>query len=280
MNPAAEGSALLAAHGLTRSFGTELAVAGLDLEVRAGEIHALVGLNGAGKTTLMRLLLGMLRPDAGWAAIRLPDRAVVGASAVVPVEPGPWVPVRQAPASTWTGVGHLIETPFAYAELTVTQTIRSAARLRGLASDAADAATARVIGELALEHWARRRARTLSLGNRQRLGLACALVHSPTLLVLDEPSNGLDPAGVLRVRRDLRECARRGAGILVSSHHLDEMARIADLITVLHRGRVVGTLAPSGVDLERQFFAMVSAADGVDAGSDPDDLPDRSRVGP
>lgn len=241
-----EGRVVLSMTGVARAFGDERALDGVDLNVRAGEVHALVGLNGAGKTTLMRVALGMLRPDRGTA------RLDVGAG---PVEP------RSAPSSTWRHVGHLIETPFAYPELSVAEAVRAAARLRGLDRRAAQGATDRVLAELALDHWRDRRSRTLSLGNKQRVGLACAVVHEPALLVLDEPSNSLDPAGVVRVRGRLADAAGRGAAVLVSSHHLDEMARIAHRITVLHRGRVLGTLDPAGADLERQFFTMVYAAD-------------------
>jgi len=240
--------ALLRADDVAKNFGDEPAVAGVDLDLVAGEIHALVGLNGAGKTTLMRLLLGMVRPDAGRVTL-----SVGGAR----------MDVAHVPATAWRAVGHLVETPFAYAELTVTETVRSAARLHGMTADDAKAAAEQMIDDLALRHWARRRNRTLSLGNRQRVGLACALVHHPDVLVLDEPTNALDPAGVLLVRRRLLEAAAGGAAVLVSSHHLDEMARIADRITVLHRGQVIGSLPPGGTDLERLFFEMVYAAEGV-----------------
>ena len=106
-----------------------------------------------------------------------------------------------------------------------------------------------------------RRASTLSLGNRQRVGLASALVHRPRLLVLDEPTNALDPSGVVLLRELLLGAARDGAAVLVSSHHLDEVARIADRVSVIHAGAIVGELDPHGVDLERAFFAMVHAAD-------------------
>ena len=119
----------------------------------------------------------------------------------------------------------------------------------------------RVVAELELEPWSTRRASTLSQGNRQRVGLASALVHRPRLLVLDEPTNALDPSGVVLLRELLRDAARGGAAALVSSHHLDEVARIADRVSVIHAGAIVGELDPQGVDLERAFFAMAHAAD-------------------
>jgi ABC-2 type transport system ATP-binding protein len=242
-----EGAPLLHLSGVGRRFRDEVAVDGLDLAVLPAQIHAVVGLNGAGKSTLMRLALGMLRPDSGQVRVHLPGRAEVEA----------W----HAPAATWSDVGHLVEAPFAYPELTVLEMVHAAARLRGLPRVVAGAAAARVVDALELTRWADRRTSTLSMGNRQRLGLACAAVHRPRLLVLDEPTTALDPAGVLLVRTWLRTTRDAGTGVLVSSHHLDEVARTADRITVIHRGRAVGTLHPRGVDLERQFFAMVYAAE-------------------
>ncbi len=233
---------LISARSLTRSYGDEVAVAGLDLEVMGGEVHALVGLNGAGKTTLMRMLMGMIRPDSGVVLLDGTE-------------------VADAPASTWARVGHLIETPFGYPELTVRENVRLAARLHGVARELSVAAADEVISRFELTHWADRRARALSLGNRQRLGLACAMVHSPRIVVLDEPSNALDPAGVVFMRDLLRREAEAGAGILVSSHHLDELARVANRISVMHRGRLVGSIDPYGMDLERRFFDMVHEAE-------------------
>ncbi len=123
------------------------------------------------------------------------------------------------------------------------------------------AAATTALKELGLSRWADRRARELSTGNRQRLGLACALLGQPDLLVLDEPTTALDPAGIMLVRAVLQAAAARGAAVLVSSHHLDEMARIADRISVMHRGRIVGTLDPAGAELERTFFELILAVD-------------------
>ena len=228
------------AMGLCRSFGDEPAVREVDLAVHSGEIHALVGLNGAGKTTLMRMLLGMIKPDHGSARINGAD-----------------VSTRTG----WSDTGYLIETPFAYAELTVAENLQVAARLRRVPSDQLTSAVSTSIERFALDHWADRRAKTLSSGNRQRLGLATATVHGPSILILDEPANALDPAGVVFIRELLIESAAEGGAVLVSSHHLDEVARVADRITVVHRGSVVGTLDPSEIGLEHRFFELALEAD-------------------
>jgi ABC-2 type transport system ATP-binding protein len=230
--------------GLTHHFGDLVVLRDVDLTVRPGEVHALVGFNGAGKSTLMRAALGMVRPDAGVARVD-------------------GVAVEQADARRWSRVGHLIDTPFVYPELTVRENLWAAARLHGVAPDRASTAVDRVIADLELGPWADRRAATLSLGNRQRVGLASALVHRPRLLVLDEPTNALDPAGVVLLRELLVRDAAAGTAVLVSSHHLDEVARVAERVSVIHAGAMVGELDPHGVDLERAFFAMVHAADAA-----------------
>lgn len=227
---------------LHKGYGTERALDGLSLDLRAGEIHAIVGLNGAGKTTLMRASVGMLRPDAGEVRVFGSDPDAAG-------------------GETWARVGQMIETPLAYRELTARENLVSAARLHGLEPGAAREAAATWLDRLDLGHWAERRSGALSLGNRQRLGLACVLAHGPELVILDEPTIALDPNGVVLVRDALVASAAAGAGVLVSSHHLDEVARIAHRISVIHAGRVVGTLTPGGVDLEHRFFEMVHAYD-------------------
>lgn len=230
----------LAAHGLHRMFAAEAGVRGIDLTVTRGEIHAMVGLNGAGKTTLMRLLLGMLRPDSGVTRIDGHD-------------------IRTAPADIWARVGQLVDHPLAYGDLDTRTNLMLAARLHAVPRCQVTKSVERIIAELDLGRYACVRARTLSQGNRQRLGLAAALLHDPTVIVLDEPTNALDPAAVILIRETLLRRAGAGAGILVSSHHLDEVARVADRITVVNRGTVIGALDPHGVDIERGFFNLVHA---------------------
>ncbi|MBT0993692.1 ABC transporter ATP-binding protein [Cellulomonas sp. DKR-3] len=223
----------------TRTYRGGAGLHGVDLDVLPGEVHAIVGLNGAGKSTLMKLATGMLRAHKGTVE-------VLGCA------------VASARPSVWARVGALVEHPLVYGELTGRANLELAAVLRG-AADVAGTVDA-VLEELDLDRYADVRARRLSLGNRQRLGLASALQHHPALVVLDEPTNALDPGGVIALREALRRRAAAGAAVLVSSHHLDEVARLASRITVLAEGRAVGALDPAGVDLERAFFAMVHAA--------------------
>ena len=235
-----DGAIAVRAAGLTRTFGAVVAVDGLDLDVAAGQVHALVGLNGAGKSTLMRLLVGLLRPDSGSAEL--------------------WgVAAWQAPTGVRARIGY-VGGGRSYAELTVTEYLTWSARLHGCPGREAKRRAGDQIDRLALGPWASRPIRTLSSGNRQRLGVASGLVHDPDLLILDEPTNALDPAGVIELRRIIADRAEQGSAVLISSHHLDEMARLASRISVMHDGQIVGTLPPDGVDLERQFFRAVEAA--------------------
>ena len=233
-------TAALALEKATRVFRNGSGIFDIDLELASGSIVALVGLNGAGKSTLMRVMLGMLRPQSGHARLNGAD-------------------LDSAPLAEWARVGHLVEYPLAYPELTARRNLELSARLRGVAD--VTAAIDRTIRELALEQYADRRVRTLSLGNRQRVGLAAALQHDPSTIVLDEPTNALDPAGVIRLRESLLRRAADGAAILVSSHHLDEVARIADRIVVMNAGRLIGDLAPDTPEIERAFFEAVRADD-------------------
>lgn len=223
---------------VSRSYRGGAGVHGASLVVRPGEIHALVGLNGAGKSTLMKLLLGMLLPDSGAASIGGVD-------------------VRRADAQTWSRLGQLVETPLAYGELTVRANLDVAARLRGVPNARRSVVIDEAVSDFRLTEYAGRRARSLSLGNRQRLGLAAALQHEPAFVVLDEPTNALDPAGTILLREAVLRRAAQGAAVLISSHHLDEVARIADAITVMNAGRIIGHLDPRDDDLERAFFQKV-----------------------
>lgn len=210
-------------HHLTRRYGQLTAVDDVELSVAAGEVYGFLGRNGAGKTTLIRLLLGLIRPTAGGVE-------VLGQ----PVGGG-----RNGEAPPWSQVGYLVEAPGLYPELTVLDHLRIASWYRRLAPMATDD----VLGRLDLARYARVRARALSTGNRQRLGLALALIHRPALVVLDEPVTGLDPAGVVQVRNLLRELADDGVTVFMSSHILGEVSRLADRVGIIHQGRLVEELS-------------------------------------
>jgi len=231
----------VATSGLTKRYrGDVLAVDRVDLRVARGEIYAFLGLNGAGKSTTIRMLLGMIRPTAGQAEL-FGERVHAGAT------------------SLWRRVGHLVESATAYPELTVRDNLEVARRLAGVNDRRA---VDRMIERLALEPYAGRRAGTLSLGNLQRLALARALLHEPELLVLDEPANGLDPAGVIEIRELVRGLARdRGVTVFMSSHILGEVDRLATRIGVVHRGRLVEELDSEALERQRDRRLEVGARD-------------------
>ena len=206
---------------LTKRVGDVLAVDSVSLRVRQGEIYGFLGLNGAGKTTTIRALLGMIRPSAGNVRVLGKD--------VGPNGRGPWA-----------RVGHLVESPSAYPELTTRENLEIARRLHGIIDSHA---TTHFIQQLGLASYADRKADTLSSGNLQRLGLARALLHEPELLILDEPANGLDPAGVVEIRALLASLAReKGVTIFMSSHILTEVDRLAMRIGIIHQGRLIEEL--------------------------------------
>ena len=212
---------------LSKRFGDVLAVDSINLRVKQGEIYGFLGLNGAGKTTTIRALLGMVRPSDG-------DVKVLG-QAVGPFGHGPW-----------GKVGHLVEAPSAYPELTVRENLEIARRLQNITDVNA---TARIIEGLALTSYMDRKAGTLSTGNLQRLGLARALLHEPGLLILDEPANGLDPAGVVEIRTLLESLAKeKGVTIFMSSHILTEVDRLATRIGIIHKGRLIEELDTDGLE--------------------------------
>lgn len=227
--------------GLTKRYrGDVLAVDDVDLRVARGEIYAFLGLNGAGKSTTIRMLLGMIRPTAGHAEL-FGERVQAGATAL------------------WRRVGHLVESATAYPELTVRENLEVARRLAGIGERAV---VGLMVERLALEPYADRRAGTLSLGNLQRLALARALLHEPDLLVLDEPANGLDPAGVIEIRELIRDLAHeRGVTVFMSSHILAEVDRLATRIGIVHHGRLIEELDSEALEAHRDRRLEVGARD-------------------
>ncbi|HEX3582062.1 MAG TPA: ATP-binding cassette domain-containing protein [Thermoanaerobaculia bacterium] len=199
---------------LTRRFGTRVAVDDVHLQVPQGEIYGFLGLNGAGKTTTIRMLLGLIRADEG-------EVRIFGE------------PFRR---EVLARIGALVEMPSLYSHLTGRQNLEVTRRQIGAPKTSID----RSLGVVGLDDDANRLVREYSLGMRQRLGLALALLGSPELLILDEPTNGLDPAGIHEMRDLIRRMpAEHGVTVFLSSHLLAEVEQIAGFIGIIHKGRMV-----------------------------------------
>jgi len=211
------GALALATRGLRKSYGSRLALDGLDLSVPSGVVYGFLGPNGAGKTTTMRLLTGLLHPDAG--AIELLGR-----------------PFTRNDRQRLFEVGALVESPSFYPYLS------GRANLAALAAAGAPVPKGRIeelLELVGLRERAKDKVAGYSLGMKQRLGIAGALLSDPKLLLLDEPANGLDPAGIVAMRETLRRLAASGKTVFVSSHLLAEVQVLADVVGIIARGRLV-----------------------------------------
>jgi ABC-2 type transport system ATP-binding protein len=228
---------------LTKHFGPTVAVSELDLEVSAGQVYGFLGPNGAGKTTTIRMLVGLIAPTAG--QIRLLGRSVPDPGAV-------------------SQTGSMIEEPAFYPWLTGRQNLKVLAATGG-GCDAAE--FGRVLEITGLSEVASRKVRAYSQGMRQRLGLAAAMLGRPPLLIIDEPTNGLDPAGIRDIRGLLRDLAADGTTVFMSSHLLAEVEQVCDRVAVIVRGRIVEEGPPARLGaIRRQIRVQVDAADTEIAG--------------
>ena len=229
--------------GITKVFGDVVALDHIDVNVAQGQIHGLVGPNGAGKTTLLGLLLGLAVADEG-------SLQILGA------------PVGRALAAP-DGVSGFVDGPGLYPTLTARQNLAALARLRH--RDARTAGVDEALADVGLTEVADDRVRGFSLGMRQRLGLAAAMLTKPQLLVLDEPSNGLDPAGKKHVHGVLNRLAADGATVVLSSHRMDDLEALCSEVTILSAGRVVfsgavGKLSDENRELDYRLRASDTPA--------------------
>lgn len=213
---------------LTKQYGTQKSVADLNIHVQQGRIYGLLGRNGAGKTTTMKMLLGLTQPTSGEVAIW--GKSLAGNE-----------------KKLLPRIGSLIESPGFYPNLTATENLRIFAALRGLKNQNAIKSALDLVG---LPYRDKKLFSQYSLGMKQRLAIALAVMHDPELLILDEPINGLDPIGIAEVRSFIRAlCDERGKTILISSHILSEVALLADDIGIIDHG----------VLLEEESFAELEA---------------------
>jgi ABC-2 type transport system ATP-binding protein len=232
---------IITTENLTKHYGTVRAVDGISISVRKGEIYGCLGLNGAGKTTTIRMLLGMIRPTIG-AAYIFGEKVDAGNYHL------------------WKDIGYLVETPCSYPDLTVRENLDIVCELRNLSDKRC---VDDVMSKLGITQYSNRKSKNLSLGNGQRLGLAKALIHNPSILILDEPSNGLDPAGIVEIRELLIDLATNcGVTIFISSHILEEISKIATRIGILHVGKLLQELDATELNRLRKKRLLLNTRDG------------------
>jgi len=224
---------------LSKKYGKTLVVDDLNLSISAGEIVGFLGLNGAGKTTTMRMLLGLIKPTSGECYIQGNK-------------------IDQYNVEVLNEIGYIIETPYSYPDLTVQENLEIVSTLRGIRNkDVIDWVTEK----LKLDQYKDKQVKHLSLGNIARLGIAKAIIHKPEILILDEPTNGLDPFGVIEVRELLKELANNlGTTVLISSHKLEEISKVATRIVIIHEGRLIREVESKELDLYLEKRLLVSGS--------------------
>lgn len=222
--------------GLTKIYKSNKAVDGINLNVRKGDIYGFLGQNGAGKTTTFRMILGLIKPTAG-------EVEIFGKK------------VTRADTEHLERIGALIEFPGFYPNLTVEENLKIHRNLMGMPDRKVIDESLELVG---LQQVKAIKVSRLSLGMKQRLGIARALLHKPELLILDEPTNGLDPAGIKEIRRLILDLAKtRQMTIMVSSHILSEVQHIANRIGIIHHGRLVDEMDIEDIDkINRHYLEL------------------------
>lgn len=202
---------------LSKSFGKELAVTGLDLRIRKGEIYGFLGPNGAGKTTTIRMLLGLMKPTSGKIKIFQKD---VGKDRV----------------EILSKVGSLVENPSYYPHLTAYENLEALRKILAVPKSRID----EVLAIVRLTEATNKKVKGFSLGMKQRLGIAASLLHNPELLILDEPTNGLDPSGIIEIRNLIKRLpSEYGMTIVISSHLLSEIDQMATTVGIVSKGKLI-----------------------------------------
>jgi ABC-2 type transport system ATP-binding protein len=231
--------------GLSKTYGSFCALAPLNLTVPRGEMFGFLGPNGAGKTTTIRMMMGILVPSGGTVRIAGLDS-------------------HQDGAEVKRHVGYLPDSPIFYDYLRGREIIQFIGEMHGLSAAEALKRTDRLMGEFGLEEVAQEYAVNYSMGMKKKLGLACALIHEPSVLILDEPTNGLDPRASRDVQQRLRKSVDEGMTVFLSTHILDMAERLCSRIGIIHHGQLVATGSPqelkdkvtAGGTLEQVFLAV------------------------
>jgi ABC-2 type transport system ATP-binding protein len=211
---------MIAASGLVKTFGSFRAVDGADLDVAPGEIHGFLGPNGAGKTTTIRMISGLLKPDAG--------RVVIGG-----------FDLAREPEAAKRSLGFIPDRPFLYEKLTAAELLRFHAGLYGLDGDAVRERTRELLEIFELTAWRDELVESFSHGMKQRLVMCAAFLHQPRAVVVDEPMVGLDPRGARLIKQVFRSMSRKGVAVLMSTHTLEVAQEMCDRISIIHGGRII-----------------------------------------
>ncbi|MGE7091510.1 ABC transporter ATP-binding protein [Lysinibacillus sp. NPDC048646] len=202
---------------LSKRFGKELAVAGIDLKIRKGEIYGFLGPNGAGKTTTIRMLLGLMKPTSGTIKIFQKD-------------------VTKERIEILSKIGSLVENPSYYPHLTAYENLEALRKILGVPKLRID----EVLAIVRLTEAANKKVKGFSLGMKQRLGIAASLLHNPELLILDEPTNGLDPSGIIEIRNLIKRLpSEYGMTVVISSHLLSEIDQMATTVGIVSKGKMI-----------------------------------------
>lgn len=238
--------AVIRTENISKHYGKLKAVDDVSISVSRGEIYGFLGLNGAGKTTTIRMLLGMVSPTSG--------ASFLNGLKVTPGNP-----------SMWKDIGYLVEVPYSYPDLTVRENLDLIRHLRMINDPGC---VNHIIEKLNLGHYSDIIAKNLSLGNAQRLGLAKAMIHNPSLLLLDEPANGLDPAGIVEIREMLKDLAlNKGVTVFISSHILGEISKFATRIGIIHEGVLLYESSVNDMENLRKVCLQIKANDLAGAGN-------------
>jgi ABC-2 type transport system ATP-binding protein len=233
-------NAVIKTENLSKQYGKLKAVDCVSINVQKGEIYGFLGLNGAGKTTTIRMLLGLIAPSSGVSYLN-------------------GVKVSSGNSALWNKVGYLVEIPYSWPDLTVRENLEIIRRLRLIGDPKS---VDQIIEKFNLGQYRDVIAGNLSLGNMQRLGLAKAMIHNPEILLLDEPANGLDPAGIVEIREMLSDLAlNMGATIFISSHILGEISKFATRLGIIHNGKLLQESSVQEMETLRKRCLQLKAQD-------------------
>jgi bacitracin transport system ATP-binding protein len=226
--------------GLTKQYGTQFAVQNLNLNVEQGKIYGLLGRNGAGKTTTIRMVTGLLEPSAG-------EVILFGEKMKTPTK------------RVFRRVGALIESPAFYENLTAKENLQIIADLRGTQSKNSVEDALELVN---LQNETKKKVKQFSLGMKQRLGIAMAMMHNPEFIILDEPTNGLDPIGIQQIRMLIKRLsAENGVTVLISSHILSEIEQMADKVGIIDKGMLVEELTMDEIRRRNRHYLKMTVSD-------------------